>query len=209
MKKLSALSPLLLTLLLGCGGSTDAESAFVDDDAATADGATDDSGSTSDGGSTDTGSTTTDGGGTDPFSVPAKCSSGSNWTQGDRGSTNMHPGKACITCHATNFKAPRFSIAGTVFPTAHEPDDCNSKVTGVTVVITGADGKVINLPVSSTSGNFSYTGTVAKPYKAKVVAGGKERAMTKAQTDGDCNKCHTQTRAGPHHRSLSVVAVVG
>ena len=42
-------------------------------------------------------------------------------------------------------------------------------------------------------GNFSYRGTVAKPYTAKVTYMGKERIMVTAQTSGDCNSCHTQT----------------
>lgn len=109
----------------------------------------------------------------------------------------MHPGVACINCHATKFDAPRFTIAGTVFPTEHEPDDCNGlsgTTSGVKVVITGADGKVLTLPVNAV-GNFYTTTAVAKPFKAKVVAGTKERAMNAAQTSGDCNSCHTETGA--------------
>lgn len=137
------------------------------------------------GGVTDTGPS--------PYDVPAKCSSGLTWFLGDKGSSMMHPGKACIACHKTHSGAPRFTAAGTVFPTAHEPDDCISRVSGATVVLTGADGKSVSLAVNSYSGNFSYTGLLALPYKAKVVVGGKERKMSAAQTNGDCNACHTQT----------------
>ncbi len=130
-------------------------------------------------------------------STESVCTSGTTWTRGDRGSQNMHPGMACIDCHSKQFDAPRFTIAGTVYPTEHEPDDCNGlsgTSSGVKVVITGADGKELAIPVNSV-GNFYATTTVAKPFKAKVVAGGKERAMSASQTTGDCNSCHTETGA--------------
>jgi hypothetical protein len=137
--------------------------------------------------------------GPDPFAVPPTCTSGKTWTLGNHGSTSMHPGVACIACHKKEAdpEVPQFAVAGTVYPSAHEPDDCMSAVPGGTasVIITEADGKTHTLPVN-TAGNFSYvdrTGTFKLPYKAKVVSGGKERVMTDAQTDGDCNGCHTQT----------------
>ena len=46
------------------------------------------------------------------------------WTGGNRGSADMNPGRACITCHST-MNGPSLTIAGTVYPTAHEPDLCN------------------------------------------------------------------------------------
>jgi hypothetical protein len=102
----------------------------------------------------------------------------------------MHPGVACIACH-TQDNGPTFAIAGTVFPTAHEPDDCDGlTTTGATVEITGSDGKTLTLTVNS-AGNFYSATKVAKPYKAKVIVGTKSRDMAGAQTDGDCNSCHT------------------
>ena len=35
----------------------------------------------------------------DPFAVAPTCTSGTMWTQGDHGSDDMNPGRACITCH--------------------------------------------------------------------------------------------------------------
>ena len=52
------------------------------------------------------------------------CTSGTTWAGGDHGSAVMHPGEACIACHTTDH-GPKFAAAGTVFPTSHEPDDCN------------------------------------------------------------------------------------
>ncbi len=125
------------------------------------------------------------------------CTSGQHWTQGNNGSANMHPGGACIACHGTQEEeAPRFTIAGTVYPTLNEPNDCNGINGGgvAQVVITGADGRTLTLGVNAV-GNFSSTTTVAGPFHAKVVRNGIERAMTVAQTAGDCNSCHTERGA--------------
>ena len=46
------------------------------------------------------------------------CTSGRTWRGGNEGSPEMNPGMACIQCHAASDEGPRFSIAGTVYPTA-------------------------------------------------------------------------------------------
>jgi hypothetical protein len=83
------------------------------------------------------------------------------------------------------------TIAGTVYPTAHEPDDCDGVSGGdVQVVITDATGKTLKLSVNA-AGNFYSSATIAMPFNAKVVSGTKERAMQSARSTGDCNSCHT------------------
>jgi hypothetical protein len=116
-----------------------------------------------------------------------------HWTSGDEESPQMHPGGACIACHSRG-EGPRFSVAGTVFPTAHEPTDCYGVEGGsdVHVEITDAAGSVLTLSVNA-AGNFYSTKTVAYPFHAKVVTMGQERAMGAAQATGDCNSCHTET----------------
>lgn len=118
------------------------------------------------------------------------CTSGQTWTRGNQESPMMHPGVACISCHQSEPEAPSFAIAGTVYPTTHEPDDC-SGTSSATVVITDANGQETRLSPNS-AGNFYVRGRIATPYKAKVVVGGKERAMSASQTSGDCNSCHTE-----------------
>jgi hypothetical protein len=130
----------------------------------------------------------------DPFAVPPTCTSNVTWRGGNQGSPSMDPGQACIGCHAkSGGEAPPFAVAGTVYPTAHEPDNCNgaSGSGGATVVITGADGRVLTLAPNGV-GNFSYEGALALPYLAKVTYMGRERVMGTSQTSGDCNSCHTQ-----------------
>ncbi|MBK6691425.1 MAG: hypothetical protein IPG50_04375 [Myxococcales bacterium] len=107
---------------------------------------------------------------------------------------DMAPGGACVDCHTKkNERKVLFTAAGTVFPFGHEADNCkgsNGLRVGMKVVITGADGAVIELPVNRV-GNFSTMKAIKKPYRAKVVVGDQERIMETEQTNGDCNACHT------------------
>jgi hypothetical protein len=129
-----------------------------------------------------------------PFNTPPVCTSGrtSNVSEG----ANMAPGQACMACHATN-EAPDFTIAGTVYPTAHEPNNCVDSVAsaaGATVVIVDGANRTFTLPVNAV-GSFYSTTRITTPFRAKVVVGTSERVMTAAQTSGDCNGCHTQNGA--------------
>jgi hypothetical protein len=135
------------------------------------------------------------GGGTpDPLGTAARCTSGTTWTGGNNGNPQMNPGRACISCHAGQEDAPRFTIAGTLYPTGHEPNLCNgvNGTNGARVVIVAAANRTITLTPNA-AGNFMYTGAVTTPYRAKVTYQGRERIMPVAQTSGDCNSCHTQT----------------
>jgi hypothetical protein len=128
--------------------------------------------------------------GGNPYNTPTVCTSKTTWNQGNNGSSRMRPGGACITCH-TMRGGPNYTVAGTVYPTAHEPNDCNGvNAGGVTVVVTDANGVVTNLPVN-TVGNFSTRAKIAAPFHVKVTNGVKVRAMAGALTAGDCNSCHT------------------
>jgi mono/diheme cytochrome c family protein len=137
------------------------------------------------------------GGIADPYSTPVVCTSKIMWTRGNQGDSTMTPGQACIACHSKGEGPnPPLVLAGTVYPTAHEPDDCNGgAVTRMArVVITGADGQTITMTPNA-AGNFMYSGALATPYKAKLTYMGRERAMIAAQTSGDCNSCHTEMGA--------------
>jgi hypothetical protein len=137
----------------------------------------------------------------DPLALPAGsgCPSGNTWMLFDLGSKWMHPGLACIECHAK--KGPDFAVAGTIFLGDHIADDCNpaglfqpSAAQDVTVEVTGAGGEVITAK-SNESGNFYIDGTLTQkltlPYTAVIRQGDKVREMFGPQTNGDCNVCHT------------------
>jgi uncharacterized membrane protein len=132
--------------------------------------------------------------GPDPLNASPTCTSKVTWNGGE-GSSTMDPGQACISCHSRSGEAPKFVIAGTLYPTGHEPNNCygTSGNTGARVVVTGSNGTSVTLTPNS-SGNF-YTSTgLAGPYKAKVVdSAGKERVMVSTAPNGDCNSCHTQS----------------
>lgn len=124
------------------------------------------------------------------------CSSGKRWS--GRPSALMNPGRACITCHeSADDDGPIVQIGGTVYPTFHEEDMClgvDGTTTTADVVITDARNKTFTLPVNA-SGNFAWfvgQEAISFPIRAKVVSGGRERAMATPQMTGDCNSCHTQ-----------------
>jgi len=174
MKSLALAIPLVALAAAGCGGRSFIEPADTDGTAA---------------------STGSGGTGGDPLTAPPTCTSGTYWRSGNTGSALMNPGEACITCHQA-MRAPQFSVAGTVYPTGHEPDTCNGgpAAAGLSVVITTPSGSVLMLAVNS-AGNFSYAGSLGVPYSAEVTYQGRTRAMTARQTNGDCNSCHTQQGA--------------
>jgi hypothetical protein len=128
------------------------------------------------------------------FSGPPQCSSNSFWTQGNGGSSRMHPGLACISCH-NGGEGPSFAVAGTVYPTGHEPDDCDgSGASGAMITVTDKNGSA-RVFTANSAGNFSGNpggGWPVFPITATVSFGGRTRSMTTAVPSGDCNLCHTQ-----------------
>jgi mono/diheme cytochrome c family protein len=136
-----------------------------------------------------------DGAPVNPYDTPPVCTSDSYWTQGDESSPDMLPGRACIACHSApgGDEGPRLRFSGTVYPTAHEPDDCNG-IGGAQIEITDANGAVFTA-TAHPSGNFYQGGDpadMAMPIKARVLHDGKILPMITAVDTGDCNACHTQ-----------------
>lgn len=129
------------------------------------------------------------------------CTSGTAWTPGTPGSALMAPGKRCITCHSAT-GGPAFTLAGTVYPTLHEPDGCNGTGSNLSVVIVDATGKSHTIPVNA-AGNFIRMTSIPMPYTARVVNGARVREMKTPQTDGDCNGCHSELGARAPGRILA------
>jgi hypothetical protein len=121
------------------------------------------------------------------------CLSGTRWIGGDEGSHSMHPGRDCISCHASKGEGPGFSAAGTLFGRAGEADDCFGAASA-TIQLTDSAGKVITM-ASNDAGNFYSSESFAPPYTAKVIFKGEERVMATPQTSGACNSCHTSAGA--------------
>jgi hypothetical protein len=131
--------------------------------------------------------------GPDPFAAPARCTSGQMWNRGTRGSPLMQPGEACNACHSRG-EGPQLAFGGTVYPSGHEPSLCNGASTGgAQVIVTDASGASFTAQVNEAGNFFLRSRTrITPPLKARVVSGGRERAMVSAVTSGDCNTCHTQ-----------------
>lgn len=148
-------------------------------------------------------------GGGGPYDTPETCTTGIYWAGGEQDwgqypKTAMHPGLPCIDCHANPGKygvedmGPGMWIGGTVYPTAHEFDECfgvNGTQEAVTVEVTDANGQVVTLQ-TGVSGDFYLRKGVGVPpivfpITARVLKGGQYRAMSKAVNTGDCNSCHT------------------
>jgi hypothetical protein len=115
---------------------------------------------------------------------------------------NMQPGAACATCHVLLGAATghTFDVSGTVYATAHEPDNCNGvSVSGAVVIITDANAMDTSLPINAV-GNFYHDDLLGfaafkQPLKARVVYNGLTRKMLTPITNGNCNSCHTETGA--------------
>lgn len=113
----------------------------------------------------------------------------------------MMPGMPCNDCHQNPAKygfdegADLFDIAGTIFPSGHEPDYCagldGTSVTDVVVEIEDAAGNTWELHPNE-AGNFIIENGVTPPYSARVVSADGVRAMNYKPMNGDCNLCHTQ-----------------
>ena len=139
-------------------------------------------------------------GGTDPFATDPICTNGKFTTV--KADVNMFPGEACVSCHVKN-NGPKLAFAGTVYPTAHEPNDCKGVlITGAQVLVTDSTQKTYTANVQSNGDFYMYAPpklggiTLVPPYTVRLTYQGRERDMTglvTAPTDGDCNGCHTET----------------
>ncbi|MBX7117056.1 MAG: hypothetical protein K1X64_22245 [Myxococcaceae bacterium] len=135
--------------------------------------------------------------GPSPFDVPPQCTS-ATYT-GNTENQYMNPGLACVSCHAQKNaeegkeELPE-GIAGTAYPSAHEPDHCDGAKGAATVVITDAAGRVFRLPVNAKGNFYLYASRsgLSVPYRARVETANGVREMVTPQESGDCNACHTQ-----------------
>lgn len=131
-----------------------------------------------------------------PFDGAARCTSGLVRDPNESEAPEMNPGFPCITCHLATSEgdAPVFAFAGTIYPSAHEPNSCRGAgASGAEIVITDAAGATLRA-VANTSGNFLLEDArLVPPFSAKVQFEGRERATSAPHSGPDCNTCHTQS----------------
>lgn len=110
-------------------------------------------------------------------------------------SPEMNPGFPCIACHlaAGDGDAPIFTFAGTVYPSAHEPNSCTGVAAqGAELIVSDAAGSVLRA-LTNTSGNFLLEDAVlVPPYSVTVAFQGRQRTTTTPHQGADCNACHSQ-----------------
>ena len=101
----------------------------------------------------------------------------------------MMPGENCLTCHALSGEAREkvYTAAGTVFEAPTSATDAG--VSGVTVIITGADQQVQRLTTNAV-GNFYTSKAIKAPFTVAVERNGKRTSMGSTPT-GACASCHT------------------
>lgn len=134
----------------------------------------------------------------DPFAVDPVCTSGTMWSGAE--GPRMAPGRDCIACHASSGEeeAPDYIVAGTIYPTGHEPDACNGlEAPDLRVIVRSMDsGAEVSLALAG-AGNFGLRRSQAPagftaPFSVSVQWQGRERLMSGAAPSGACNACHTQ-----------------
>lgn len=124
---------------------------------------------------------------TDPVGI---CTSGVGSTA-RRGAT-MQPGEACVTCHSMNPRLPKFTIAGTLYPTGHEVKGCVGHSAGDAIIrVMDASGKTIVDLTPNQVGTFISQDPMPAGFRVKVVTANGERAMLGSPPNGNCNSCHT------------------
>jgi hypothetical protein len=136
--------------------------------------------------------------------TPDVCFSGKRWIGGSRGSAEMYPGRDCVGCHADN-DGPELMFGGTFYAGSDvegiQAQDCFG-LAGVTVTVTGADGKSFS-SVTNAAGNFFAYGRqsdLVTPYQVQavnpaydppeVVSMGLGGVGTRPSYGG-CARCHT------------------
>jgi hypothetical protein len=144
---------------------------------------------TPDGGADDASVDDPDSGDTPDPPAPVSVCTSDVFYDGTTHTEKMEPGNKCISCHSDQ-EGPAFEIAGTVYPTLHEPVDCNGS-DEASVVIIDAAGFVHTLQTNA-AGNFFMEDSFPRPYRALVVRHGNLKEMQTPQTNGDCNSCHTE-----------------
>jgi hypothetical protein len=140
-----------------------------------------------------------EGGAPDIFDAPPRCTSEIFRDPNESEGPEMMPGSACNGCHhqenaaSGEGDAPIFSFAGTLFPSAHEPDSCVAPAAEGALVIVADANDVEHVAVANAVGNFFLDeGDMALPIRAVVTQGGRLRRMLEAAPSVDCNACHTQ-----------------
>ena len=124
------------------------------------------------------------------FEDSGDCLSGYKWIGGERPSAKMKPGGTCISCHEDQ-GAPEYSIAGTIFDSTSQANDCYG-LSGVTIKVVDDNGLSYETTANE-AGNFyllQADAPVVFPATVSLTDGIDEVFMVTDLVVGDCNGCH-------------------
>jgi hypothetical protein len=108
----------------------------------------------------------------------------------------MRPGQDCLSCHSADSGrgAPTWSAGGTVYAKADAKAD--EGVEGVDVILSDADGKLIEKLVTNSVGNFYTPTPLPRGFKVALEYQGQRIEMPCPPPAGLCNLCHSDPPTG-------------
>jgi hypothetical protein len=109
----------------------------------------------------------------------------------------MRPGEDCDFCHRAGSQyatAPRWSLAGTVYPRADSA--AGEGIAGVKVSITDEAGQELLSLTTNAAGNFYTAAPLPDRYLVALEYQGQRIEMPCAPPSGGCAKCHRRPPNG-------------
>lgn len=104
----------------------------------------------------------------------------------------MKPGEDCLRCHAAGSNYPQakhWSLAGTVYPTPSA--EVSSGVAGAHVLVSAADGTLLETLTTNAVGNFYTANAFPSSYRIAVEYEGQRVEMPCPPPAGNCGACHS------------------
>jgi hypothetical protein len=117
----------------------------------------------------------------------------------------MKPGDDCLRCHSTGSDyptAPSWTAAGTVFPRVDSP--AADGVSGVTVVLSSAEGELLEELVTNSVGNFYTARALPEGFRVALEHAGARIEMPCPPPAGNCGACHSPPPLGEAHGRIYI-----
>lgn len=126
------------------------------------------------------------------------CASGLMWTDGDKGSSHMYPGRDCIGCHVETGEGPRYGAAGTLYERPGAPSDCYGAPGGAVELVDEAGSTFVMK--TNAAGNFwasrKELAALSGTFTVTVHAAGRAWPGATPHSDSNCAACHDGTTLG-------------
>jgi hypothetical protein len=129
--------------------------------------------------------------------VTAACGNDAEEEYGFETGSLMLPGEDCTRCHKAGSeyeRAPVWTLAGTVYPTADA--QASEGVAGVGIHVSDPSGVVLETLRSNNAGNFYTARSLPAGYRVELEYLGERIAMPCPPPSGGCAKCHSDPPIG-------------